>query len=503
MISEQKLLFWIDNGYNVIFKGKHGVGKTSIVLDAFQTKQLRYRYFSASTMDPWVDFIGVPKEHTDENGKSFLDLVRPKEFAEDEVEALFFDEMNRAPKKIRNAIMELIQFKSINGKKFNNLKIVWAAINPDDDEDEKYDVDELDPAQLDRFHAIIEIPYRPYLSYFKQKYGSQNASVAIDWWKALPKQTQNLISPRRLDYALDFYTKNGDVRDVLPKNANVDKLLLELKQGPTAKIIEDLFENKDEDKARQWIQNENSYAAFLNIVSKKDTDILDFFLPLISEERLTALISKTDKATKGLSGYILKNSSKFEEQLINVIKSQSQDSKLMKKLQSKIPTSWFAKNIQGNIINSRAKVKLRFLPYEKRQIFIDRLQDYLDVGGNISLDNIDCLYNSQLYNTFHREQMYSSFANRMPKSISNPDIFWLALFVFDSMLKRSQCSTVSRMEHTYVTAIEIINSILQMGVNSKIIVDYNDFLSQIKRQGYVLDAIMETIVTNSSQFLFL
>ena len=43
------------------------------------------------------------------------------------------DEFSRAHKKVRNAVMELIQFKSINGRKFKNLKIVWAAINPDDD----------------------------------------------------------------------------------------------------------------------------------------------------------------------------------------------------------------------------------------------------------------------------------------------------------------------------------------------------------------------------------
>ena len=131
MISNTKLDFWIQNNYNVILRGRHGVGKTACIKEAFDRNNLKWLYFSASTMDPWVDFIGVPKEKV-ENGISYLDLVRPKAFAEDEVEALFFDEYNRSASKIRNAVMELIQFKSINGKQFKNLKIVWAAINPED-----------------------------------------------------------------------------------------------------------------------------------------------------------------------------------------------------------------------------------------------------------------------------------------------------------------------------------------------------------------------------------
>ncbi len=144
MVRQENLDFWIKNHYNVLFVGEAGVGKTSIVKSCFEKHNLRWLYYSASTMDPWVDLVGIPKEVKLPDGTSYLDLIRPKEFQSDEVEALFFDEFNRSHKKVRNAVMELIQFKSINGKKFNNLKIVWAAINPDDG---NYDVEKLDPAQ--------------------------------------------------------------------------------------------------------------------------------------------------------------------------------------------------------------------------------------------------------------------------------------------------------------------------------------------------------------------
>ncbi len=131
--------FWVQNNLNVLFRGKHGVGKTAVVINTFNRHKLKWKYFSASTLDPWVDFVGVPREATDENGNVYLDLLRPREFAADEVEAIMIDEYNRGAKKVKNAVMELLQFKSINGKKFNNLKMVWAAINPDDDADNSYE----------------------------------------------------------------------------------------------------------------------------------------------------------------------------------------------------------------------------------------------------------------------------------------------------------------------------------------------------------------------------
>jgi len=94
-VVKNKLDFWIKHHWNVLFKGKHGVGKTSLVTEAFNRANLCWRYFSAATMDPWVDFIGVPKSVTDDFGNEVLELIRPKDFADDRVEAIFFDEFNR------------------------------------------------------------------------------------------------------------------------------------------------------------------------------------------------------------------------------------------------------------------------------------------------------------------------------------------------------------------------------------------------------------------------
>ena len=346
-----KLDFWIKHRKNVLFIGKHGVGKTAMVKDAFDRHGLNWRYFSASTMDPWVDFIGVPREKTEnkipeqfeiikelasldislanewvqanwklspesskrvidhtlnrEQGLTYLDLVRPQTFAAGEVEALFFDEYNRSPKKVRNAVMELIQFKSINGMEFPNLKIVWAAINPDEDENETYDVERLDPAQADRYHVTVEVPYHPNAEWFREKYGQRMGDAAIQWWDDLLEEEKNRISPRRLQYALDVYRERGDMRDILPFTANVSKLTSALNTGPITEKLETLIQSKDVAEARSFLSNENNYAAAMKFIPKSET-LTTYFIPLLPKEKMAVLMSDDDK----MSNYIIANTDK-------------------------------------------------------------------------------------------------------------------------------------------------------------------------------------------------
>lgn len=321
MIHDQKLDFWIKNEYNVLITGKHGVGKTSVILDAFNRHKLKWVYFSAATMDPWVDLIGVPKEKIDANGNTYLDLVRPKAFQDNEVEAIFMDEFNRSHKKVRNAVMELIQFKSINGKVFKNLKLVWAAINPDENlnnesKEPKYDVETLDPAQKDRFHIHIDLPYKCHLPYFKSKYGEDQALAAISWWNDLSNEIKDVISPRRLDYALDIHNKGGDLRDTLPQASNVSKLINELQNGSLNRRVQKAFSSNDINKAKELMDDVNVWSFVKKIIVNK-TDYLNFFFPLINKEKQSEMIVSESKVLN----HCLTNSSKYESVLRDLMNS--------------------------------------------------------------------------------------------------------------------------------------------------------------------------------------
>jgi hypothetical protein len=352
MITDAKLKFWIENNLNVLFIGEHGVGKTARVKEAFDQAGLKWLYFSASTLDPWVDFIGIPKEAQDEKGNKYIELIRPKPFAEDEVEAIFLDEYNRSPKKVRNAVMELLQFKSINGKRFNNLRIVWAAINPDDvkiegSDDFEYDVEKLDPAQKDRFEVHVDVPFKPDKGYFLKKYGEDIAENAIDWWNDLDQKTRRSVSPRRLDYALNVYVKGGDIRDVLPANVNVSKLITELKNGSYVKLMKAVFAQRNVDEAKKFMSVRNNYDNTIARILKSD-DMVKFFVPCLREEDLVALMATEKK----VYDHVVDNLTVYDTTVKNILDVNS-NSKLAKKLKKEPKLTQMAQNLKARAMSNQ------------------------------------------------------------------------------------------------------------------------------------------------------
>lgn len=299
----------IENSLNVLMIGKHGVGKTAIIKQCFESHNLKWRYFSASTMDPWVDFIGVPKEMTDERGTRVLELVRPAAFAYDEVEALFFDELNRAPKKVRNAVMELIQFGSINGKEFKNLKVVWGAINPDDDEQSNYDVEKLDPAQLDRFQIQIDVAYKPDMKFFRKTYGEMG-ELAVKWWSDQKPDVKNLVSPRRLDYALSVIRSGGDVRYVLnSRQVNVSEFTNSVNRGNPIRDLETLL-TKSEAEIRKTFSDHNELKRLMSDLVEDERFMKGLAHYLPEEETLSQLQPK--KRRGKFAQYVEANPQQFE-----------------------------------------------------------------------------------------------------------------------------------------------------------------------------------------------
>jgi hypothetical protein len=407
--TDKDIDFWIKNNYNVLFRGRAGVGKTAVILESFKRNNLKWLYFSASTLDPWVDFIGVPKEMKNDKGELYLGLVRPEAFQSDEVEAIFLDEYNRSPKKIRNAVMELIQFKSINGRKFNNLKIVWAAINPEDDDEQTYDVEALDPAQIDRFHAVVDVPYKPSADYFRTKYGKETADSALTWWGGLDNKTKLLVSPRRLDYVIDIYSKSGNIRYALPKEAPVDKLLHELKSGPIIRQLENLFTKKDSATSAKFLAEENNYSSCKEYIAEK-TKYVKFFVPLLPKEKIVALSNAStevqnfvfDTGNYGTFGDVLK-----EIATAGTSKLARRASEVISRCEKK-PVS-VTTTVDANIdLNSNS------IPYwHTKMTVIDFASKvaYMKDAGRMSNDRYNTYYTLQSYlpQTFDKQSAEKAF----------------------------------------------------------------------------------------------
>jgi len=449
-IKERDLDFWIENNYNALFIGKHGVGKTHMIQDAFERNGLKWKYFSAATMDPWTDFVGVPKEIKGENG-SYLDFILPKDFADGSVEAIFFDEFNRAPKKVRNAVMELLQFKSINGRKFPNLKVIWTAINPSDDDDLDFDVEALDPAQEDRFHVQVEIPYKPCLAYFQKTYGMEIGKAAIDWWDGLNDDFKKHISPRRLDYAVQVFHDIGNLRHVLPAKAPVAKLAAAIQHGPPEETIKKYMESNDTSSARRWLAHMNNLDGVKKLIIEDD-DVRSFALPLLGAELITTLMSKNVT----IKNEIIQNPKKYES-VIRDVASGSQHKRIKKQFESIAKTldqmeddCSVSEKVSDVIIDSTKKLPQHFTKTEQKHMISNfRFKDDYSVSdiefnGNIESSIRKAATDSMgASNSWLKELLYNSVCDFATEKM-NADEGIAVIRLCNFLASRHQSDTLSQ-----------------------------------------------------------
>jgi hypothetical protein len=197
----------IESEYNILLSGIHGIGKTYAVMQAVEDLGWKMKYYSTATLDPYVDLVGVPVPSELEGENPVLKMVRPREI--DEVDVVFFDELNRADPRTLNAVLEAVQFRTINGEPLKNLKCVIGAINP---AGEDYNVDELDPALLDRFHIYYDLTPKSPRGYLLTKYPRNLVDAFTSWWSNHnTAKREEYISPRRLDMMMDVYVKTGSL----------------------------------------------------------------------------------------------------------------------------------------------------------------------------------------------------------------------------------------------------------------------------------------------------
>jgi alkaline phosphatase D len=153
--------------------GHFGVGKTDIAKQIAVETGRELIILVISQMEPG-DLIGMPSR--DENKTKFL---KPDWWPEKENSIILIDEINRAHRSIRNAIMQLLIDRRIHNHILPDDCWIMAAANPPDEE---YDQVELitDPAFMSRFFHLDISP---------------NDKDWIDWAKniGIDKNTINFI----------------------------------------------------------------------------------------------------------------------------------------------------------------------------------------------------------------------------------------------------------------------------------------------------------------------
>ena len=187
---------------NVLLIGTHGVGKTRMTFAAAEALNLRLKYMSASTLEPYADLGGIP---IPDNDKKVIEFFHDLDL--DNYHIFFIDEINRPSHiKVLNGLLELIQFLSIQGRPFKKLKMVWAGMNPPTD---NYQVDDLDPVLIDRFHHFINVPAHYSTDFFIKKFGDMGKELVL-WANKLSPDKKAIVTPRRLEYIGDAIVKTNN-----------------------------------------------------------------------------------------------------------------------------------------------------------------------------------------------------------------------------------------------------------------------------------------------------
>lgn len=425
-LSVAKLKFLASKNLNVMMIGKLGIGKTSTVLKAWEELGLKYKVYSGATVDPFIEFIGLPLKKEDEHTKeNVIDFARPKDL--DEVEAIFIDEFNRGHKQTKNAVMELIQFKSINGRKLKNLKIVWAACNPMNEEDGShiYDVDKIDSAQLDRFHVHIHIPYAPNKEYFVSKYGGDVADQILGWWKAQTEDVKNSISPRRLEYAIDAHMNDCDIQDFIThEGATTSKLIELIGSMPKIKKLHDIYLKNDNEECAKFLIVEGNYDQVIDkILNDKNSDVLQFCIPNFPEEKLSKLISEDNWR---VVTYALQKAA-TDKKLYNIFKDivkAGANKKLIIRIKSKFDSieNEEKTNYILKLNNKSEKFALLNNGVESSSTYSKFIFDAVNEGFKTSVE---------------RSKIYSHLEKEMPESMDEADAEW-TLNVINSIISKTQ-----------------------------------------------------------------
>ena len=147
----------------VLLRGRHGIGKSTVVYKYAEAKGFSVVERRASQMTEG-DLVGLPVISDDSTKFNPPDWYKK---ACTEPVVLFLDEVDRATLEVRQGIFELTDSRKLNGYELHPDTVVFAAINGGD-HGSQYQVGEMDPAELDRWTVFdIEPSVEDWLSWAK------------------------------------------------------------------------------------------------------------------------------------------------------------------------------------------------------------------------------------------------------------------------------------------------------------------------------------------------
>ena len=156
---------------SVLIRGDHGIGKSQVIA------QLASQKYKLPLIDKRLsqlsegDMIGLP-----ELKDGVTRFAHPDWYVQacERPVVLFFDELNRALPEVMQAAFQIVLDRELNGKKLHKDTRVFAAIN----DSAAYQVNEMDPALLDRFWTTdLEPTVKDWLDWAKLPVAKGGGSI--------------------------------------------------------------------------------------------------------------------------------------------------------------------------------------------------------------------------------------------------------------------------------------------------------------------------------------
>lgn len=130
---EDMVRITIANGTNMIALGMPGIGKTVIPMDICASLGEELRYFNLSVLEA-PDYIGLPfiadDRCVDYASPRFMPTVDNSNGSKPVV--VLLDEIDKAKDELQNPLLELLQFRTVNGRKLNIKAVIATGNLPDD-----------------------------------------------------------------------------------------------------------------------------------------------------------------------------------------------------------------------------------------------------------------------------------------------------------------------------------------------------------------------------------
>jgi len=311
---------------NVLIEGYHGIGKSEQVKEYAKNNNLHLEILYLSHQEVG-DLIGMPnivKNITIWTKPSWL--VRMQEASNNgQACVLFLDELNRAQRDVRQTALQITLEKKLHEHKLPSYEgtetLVVTAINPENDNQVNYQVDELDNALKDRFlYYEMKVDARRWLSWARENeiidevtffitefpdrlffFTNENTHPTPRSWSMLSKLLQN--SPKLKDLELrtiingklggtvgsQFFSYYKNFSNVLTMK-DIEKFILDKKDLPQNEISEKVRNELLNEKPKIWI-HEMSHKLFKKYMrTKKNQMILIIFLDSIDLEVLASLL---------------------------------------------------------------------------------------------------------------------------------------------------------------------------------------------------------------------